>query len=99
MTRENILNLFSALGVMIGLLAGAIFINYYTTRYSMNAIVIGIEGDAVLIEDDTNNLWEFSGNGYKINDVVAVKFYTNHTDNIREDDEIEKVDILYHYDD
>ena len=74
-----------------------VFVKAYETHYSMNAIVIGVENDKVLIEDDTNNIWEFEGIDYKINDVVAVIFYTNGTDYTREDDEIIKARVLYNY--
>lgn len=96
-TRESIIELATVSAITLLLFIGCVFIENYQTTYTMNAIVIGVENGKVLIEDDTNNIWEFIGEGYEINDVVAVKFHTHNTDNIREDDEIKSVKTLYHF--
>lgn len=94
---HNLYNLINTTLVMLTLFTSFAFIHYYTNTYTMNAIVIGTENDRILIEDDTNNIWEFIGEGYEVNDVVAVKFHTHNTDNTREDDEIKSVKTLYHF--
>ena len=92
-----ITNVLAVLGLFVLLFFGCYGVNYYETHYTMNAIVIGVEDNKILIEDDTNNLWEFIGDNYQLNDIVSVTFYTNYTDNTREDDEVTKVRTIYHY--
>ena len=60
-------------------------------HYNHDAIVTEVNGDDVLFEDSTGNLWEYEEEGYKVGDKVRLTFYTNHTDNNRLDDEITKI--------
>ena len=64
------------------------------TTYTMNAEIVGISGDLVLLEDSTGEIWEFYGEGFHVGDNVKVRFFTNYTDNTRYDDEVEKVKII-----
>lgn len=95
--KTNIFNLVNALAIVLAFITGFAFINYHGSHYTMNGIVIGVEKDIILIEDDTNNIWEFHGSNYEVDDVVEIKFYTNNTDNSRLDDEVESVSTLYHF--
>ena len=61
------------------------------THYSHTAIVSEVDGDEILIEDSTGNLWEYEGEGYKVGDKLKVTFYTNLTDNTKRDDIITKI--------
>ena len=90
-------NIFYGTITIFVLMLSMFFVKNYTTHYTMDAIVIGVENNKVLIEDDTNNIWEFEGTDYTLNDVVAVTFYTNETDNTRDDDIITQATVLYHY--
>ena len=63
------------------------------TTYTMNAEIVGVSGDFVLLEDSMGEVWKFYGEGFHIGDNVKVKFFTNCTDNTRYDDEVEKVVI------
>lgn len=60
------------------------------SHYSNTAIVTKINGDEILIEDTTGDLWSFFNDGYTVGDKVNVTWYDNHTLK-REDDKIIKV--------
>ena len=94
---KNIIGLFDTILIIVAFVGSFIFVSSYQNNYSMSAIVVGVEDDKVLIEDDTNNLWEFDGNGFKMNDIVAVTFNTSGTDNNRKDDVVVNVTTLYNY--
>ena len=89
--KETIKAVFTFMGMLIFLAVGTLYLHYYNTHYTMNAIVIGVENGKVLVEDDTNNLWEFEGEGFFLNDTIQTTFWTHNTDTTREDDEIIKV--------
>ena len=82
------------LAVAILFSIGFFLVNYYQTHYRMDAIVVGVEDNKVLVEDNTDNLWEFEGDGYTLNEMVQVTFWTSGTDATREDDEIIRVKKL-----
>jgi len=94
--RDNltIKNAIALIAVIVLFSVGFAFISYYQTHYRMDAIVIGVEDNKVLVEDNTNNLWEFEGDGYTLNEMVQVTFWTKGTDTTREDDEIIRVKKL-----
>ena len=68
--------------------------DYSDTHYTMNGTIIKTNLDEIIIEDTTGNLWGFNGNKYQVGDNVRITFYTNHTDNKRQDDEVIKVKVI-----
>ena len=64
---------------------------YIETHYTMNCKVTNADDKIITVIDNTGNLWDFYGEGLSQGDAVKVTFFTNTTDNTREDDEIIKV--------
>lgn len=62
------------------------------TRYTMISTVVEVEENIIVVEDTTGNVWSFEGDNFRTGDEVVVTFFTNHTDNTRQDDEIKKVE-------
>lgn len=67
---------------------------YIDTHYTMTCKVVEISGKRVIVEDKTENVWEFFGDGFSEGDKIKVTFYNNTTDSTRMDDEIVKTEIL-----
>ncbi len=65
------------------------------THYNREGVVIAIQGDEILVEDTTENVWSFVGDGFIEGDRVKMRMFTNCTDSNIYDDEIEKVEIIY----
>ena len=71
--------------VIIGLFVYDRQINHYT----INGVVYEVDGDALVLLDSTDNLWEIDyTDTLKIGDKVKIEFHTNYTDDERIDDKI-----------
>lgn len=92
--KKNVTNFICFMGLISFLLLSTSIVHYYETHYTMNATVVGVNKDIVLVEDNTGNLWEFYGTGFQIDNKVSVKFYTSETDHTREDDQVKNVSII-----
>lgn len=64
--------------------------NYYT----IEAEVIAIEEEIVVVVDKTDNVWEFEDEGFVEGNTVRMKMFTNFTDLNIYDDEIINVEII-----
>ena len=91
--RDIVIGVVSALVVMLILgIAG-----WYETHYTITGTVVKVNTfqELVTVEDNDGNLWEFYGTDFKISDTVKMVMDTNCTYNDIEDDEIEKVNIVF----
>ena len=69
-----------------------VFASHELNYYDMNGIVYADEGNALVLLDNTGNLWEIDyTDTLKVGDKVKITFYTNSTDSERIDDEIAAV--------
>ena len=50
--------------------------------YTINTTVINVENDIISCEDSNGNVWEFYGEGYKVNDMLILVMDSNHTEMI-----------------
>ena len=64
------------------------------THYSMKGTVLSSSADEVIVRDGSGEEWSFLGDGYRKGENVEITFYTNGTDNKRQDDEIVKVEKI-----
>lgn len=62
-------------------------LNYYT----MNCVVIEVNGEEVVLVDPTDNEWVVYADSLNVGDAVKAEFFTNYTDNTRLDDEIKNL--------
>lgn len=63
----------------------------YETTYKREAKVIDIDKEVVTVIDKTGNLWEFKGDGFKLNDEIVLVMDINNTDMDITDDIIKDV--------
>lgn len=61
------------------------------THYTRDAVVTSVEAEVVVVDDGCGHEWAFLGDGYKVGDEVQLYMYTNGTDTVVEDDEIDDV--------
>jgi len=61
------------------------------THYTMDSVVIQTNTNEIVVEDTTGNVWSFEGDNYKVGERVQAVFFTNYTDNTRNDDIIVNV--------
>lgn len=80
-------NLMIAIGMII--LAG--FVLDANNYYTMDGVIIEVTSDEVIVEDCRGHQWAFDGFGYKVDELVTIKFYTNGTDGERLDDVVTDV--------
>lgn len=85
-------------GVFIVLLVFVVcsgIVGYIETHYNRQGVVVevNIEAQEVVVLDKTYNEWVFYGKGYEVGDTVTMLMFTNYTDNIINDDTIEKVKV------
>jgi len=67
----------------------------FETHYNKEGVVIAVQDNEILVEDTSKNVWTFEGTGFDEGDRVKMRMFTNCTDSTFEDDEIEKVEIIY----
>ena len=63
----------------------------YQSYYTQYGEVYSCDINETLIVDATGNIWSVYDTELNEGDTVKIKFYTNHTDYTREDDEIVKI--------
>lgn len=65
------------------------------THYNRQGVVVEVntETQEVVVLDKADNEWVFYGEGYEVGDTVTMLMFTNYTDNIINDDTIEKVKV------
>lgn len=84
-TIKNILVTIGVLALLIGIPAlGETYQSYYTQYGEVYLCDI----NETLIVDATGNIWSVYDTDLNEGETVKIKFYTNHTDYTREDDEI-----------
>lgn len=65
---------------------------YIETHYTREAKVIEVTGENIVVEDTTNNVWSFEGDGFAVGDKVTLKMDNSCTNNTIYDDAIVKVE-------
>jgi len=91
--RDMVIGVIGALVVVLILgIAG-----WYETHYTITGTVVEVNTfqELVTVEDNDGNLWEFYGTNFQVNDTVKMVMDTNCTYNDIEDDEIEKVNVVF----
>ena len=69
-------------------------VGYYETHYNREGIIININSDSIItVKDNTNNVWEFIGDGYIVGDRVQMLMSTEGTESIITDDKIINVKL------
>lgn len=53
--------------------------------YTIDATVINVNDGIVTCEDTDGNVWEFYGDGFKVNDMIVLVMNANHTTTIYDD--------------
>lgn len=56
--------------------------------YTMNATVISIDENEILVESEDGNIWIFEDEDWKVNDTLIIYFDDNNTVGSAEDDEV-----------
>lgn len=70
-------------------------VGYHETHYNREGIIININSDSIItVKDNTNNVWEFVGDGYTVGDRVQMLMSTEGTESIITDDKI--IDVKLH---
>lgn len=89
---ELIKNILSEFALILTLLLLFTIAGYGDSHYIMKGTVVStsFNGD-ICIEDTAGNLWDMANKGYCRGDRVFMMFFTDYTDNTREDDEIVKI--------
>lgn len=64
------------------------------THYSRQAVVTSVKENEIVVLDNSDHVWAFEGDGYKVGDKVTLKMFTNYTDDNIYDDEIISVKML-----
>ena len=82
------------LTTVVAIIFGLCLSGTLETHYYKDAVVIEVNEDEVLVEDQTENIWAFSGEGYEVGQILRLTMDTNTTDNTIEDDEIVSVHTL-----
>lgn len=83
-TTEALIIFASVFVLLIAPIIGDTYQSYYT-QYGE---VYLTDDSETLIVDATGNIWSVGNNAYHKGETVKMKFFTNHTDYTREDDEI-----------
>lgn len=58
---------------------------YIETHYTREAEVIEVTGETIVVEDTTNNVWSFEGDGFTVGDKITLKMDNSCTDCIYDD--------------
>lgn len=82
--------LVTIIGIIVFLVLPAIA-DTYQSYYTQYGEVYLCDINETLIVDATGNIWSVYDTEFNEGETVKITFYTNHTDYIREDDEIVKI--------
>lgn len=77
--------------IVLVLLIIVFWVTWFDTYYTRKATVIEVNDTIITVKDTCNNIWQFEGNDYCINDQVILTMDANHTDFNIYDDIIKKV--------
>ena len=58
---------------------------YIETHYTREAKVTEVTGKNIIVEDTTNNVWSFKGEGFTVGDKVTLEMDNSCTDSIYDD--------------
>lgn len=58
---------------------------YIETHYTRKAKVTEVTGETIIVEDTTNNVWSFEGEGFMVGDKITLKMDNSCTDCIYDD--------------
>lgn len=89
--RKFLIGLFSAVMVILLLLAPAIIGGAIETHYFLKATVSAVVLDEIKVIDENGDTWIFEGNNFTPGDKVKLYMNTNLTDHTKEDDIVENV--------
>jgi len=67
---------------------------YIDSHYTREGFVSEVEGDVIIIEDKTGNLWEVESEQLEVGQSVKMKMFNGHTHNTLKDDEIISIKVL-----
>lgn len=87
----NKINIIKNFLIVLTLLVIACWVMRFDTYYTRQAKVIGVNDTIITVQDTCNNVWQFEGNNYCIDDQVILTMDANHTDFNIYDDMIKKV--------
>ena len=87
----NKINIIKNFFIILMLLVIAYWVMQFDTYYTRQAKVIGVNDTIITVQDTCNNVWQFEGNNYCIDDQVILTMDANHTDFNIYDDMIKKV--------
>ena len=68
--------------------------SWYEAHYVREATVIDVTDNIITVVDESEQSWQFKGNGFKVNDRVRLTMNTMHTDSNVLDDVIESAKII-----
>ena len=90
--EESIKNILAIVTLLLTALMLVAATSYSDTHYTMDGTVVSTSfNGGICIEDTTGNLWDMDNVGYCRGDQVRLVFFTDYTDDTREDDEIIKI--------
>lgn len=84
--KEKIVNTFMGFMILAIMHGCAGLVGYIETHYNREVVVIETTENSVIMEDKVGHIWEYETVDYKVGDILTLKMYNNHTDNIIEDD-------------
>lgn len=87
----NKINIIKNFLIVLMLLTIACWVMRFDTYYTRQAKVIEVNDTIITVQDTCDNVWQFKGNDYCINDQVILTMDANHTDFNIYDDMIKKV--------
>lgn len=66
-------------------IAALSFSSVIETNYKMGAEVINVSRDEITVLDETGEIWSFFGDDLEINELITLKFDSNHTHSRNDD--------------
>lgn len=87
----NKINIIKNFLIVLTLLVIVCWVMRFDTYYTRQAKVIEVNDTIITVQDTCNNVWQFEGNNYCIDDQVILTMDANHTDFNIYDDIIKKV--------
>ena len=87
----NKINIIKNFLIVLILLVIVCWVMRFDTYYTRQAKVIEVNDAIITVQDTCNNIWQFEGNNYCIDDQVILTMDANHTNFNIYDDMIKKV--------
>ena len=79
------------IAIIIFVIALFYFSAWIESHYTKKATVVNVKNNVVTVIDNSNNIWDFKGDGFYINDKVELLMNNSQTDCYIFDDVIENV--------